>query len=218
MYELSNNRILEEIFDNTVDEINNYYFNLFDPEYVIDSEDDKYLFYSKNYDEKFGHISLLNSKNKRVKVTYITDDGLTGYYKHLDDKELVGITKKQLDKAVAKQIEPFKIKTWNNTISKYNIESVMLKDFKKIEKIKKSSITQIHELISSKKFNDKILIMSDNAAKFIYHHKKEINYPLFSLNQKTADNLISGYNKLKSGEPYKSMEITITIQKAIEAA
>jgi hypothetical protein len=197
-YDIIKDGILENIFDNTAEKINCEWFDVFDPESIIDSEGDKYLFYSKTYDETFGHIVLLNSKNKKVKVTYITNDGLTGYYKHLEDKEFVGILSEKvaLDHAVGKQIEPIKAKVWNNILAKYNIECVNLKDFKKIfTKNKNLSLDQIYN--QHLLFDDKIAVMSEDVATFICHYKNHLDYPVFLIDQENVERIAAGYQELK---------------------
>jgi hypothetical protein len=211
-------RILENILDNTADEINCYCFNLFDPEMALDSKDDKYLFYSKKYDEQFGHIILKNTKNKKVKVTYLTNDGLTGYYKHLDDKEFVGILNKKIapDEAVSKQISPLKNEMWNSITAKYNIKCLSLKEYKKTEKITYLSFAKVHERILEKRFDNKVVIMADMVASLIHLFEKKKDYPIFLLDQETANSLISGFISLTEKNPDEQGKITI--QKAMEAA
>lgn len=220
-FDIIKNGTLEKIFDNTANQINCHCFDLFDPEFVIDSKDDIFLFYSKTADEQYGHITLTNIKNKKVKVTYLTNDGLIGYYKHFDDREFVGILHKKTapDNAVGKQLSPIKMKIWNNILAKYNIERVSLKEFKKIfEKNKDLSLSEIYN--QHLKFDDKIAVISEDVATFIYpnYHK---DYSVFLLNQETVEKLASGYHNLKEQNPnidsndfYKEL----TIEKAIEAA
>jgi hypothetical protein len=200
-FDIIKNGILEKIFDNTADKINCECFNIFDPEFVIDSAGDKYLFYSKTYDETFGHVILLNSENKKVKVTYITNDGLTGYYKHLEDKEFVGIiNEKILDESVSQQIEPVKMKIWNNILAKYNIECVNFKEFKKIFTKKKNlSLDQIYNQHLS--FDNKIAVMSEDIATLIYHYNNEIDYPIFLIDQENVERIAAGYQELKKENP-----------------
>lgn len=59
----------------------------------------KYGFYSKKADEFYGHTVYLNENKQEIKVTYVTDDPLIGYFQYLwKDKEFVGTIVKYVRK------------------------------------------------------------------------------------------------------------------------